>query len=198
MDFLKTVDLFKLLLSRGGVMAANHEQDKKGTVRWSKSGGKGEHQRGQLAQGQFFGEHALRTKEKRAATISIDTNKEVVLLSMTGRSFEELLGPVLEMVDAQIKEYRRPTATTHRGRPALDMVDELNENKTIWSRGRLRFEDAELNLRTFMMYVITQGGMKQEQHKTLLRTFIKQAGGARREQEVSKVCIYAQFVLFAG
>jgi len=127
-DFLKTVDLFKPLLSaelsqlndaleaetyrnkKGTVIFKEGEAGnkfyviKKGSVRWSKKAAK---QRGQLQAGQFFGERALRTKEKRAATITIDTNKEVVLLSMTGRNFEELLGPVLEMVDEQIKEYRR-------------------------------------------------------------------------------------------
>ena len=108
-------------------MAANHEQDtygrrrrassetariKKDTVRWSKSDGKCEHQRGQLAQGQFFGERALRTKEKREATVSIDTQQGGGAAVDDGDSFEELLGPVLEMVDELIKEYRRPTVTT--------------------------------------------------------------------------------------
>jgi len=130
-DFLKTVDLFKPLLSaelshlndaleaetyrnkKGTVIFKEGEAGnkfyviKKGTVRWSKGKGDGAAQKGQLQQGQYFGERALRTKEKRAATISIDTNKEVVLLSMTGRNFEELLGPVLNMVDEQIQQYRK-------------------------------------------------------------------------------------------
>jgi len=42
-------------------------------------------------------------------------------------------------------------------------------------------KDLELKLRTFMLYVITQGGMKPEQRKTLLRTFTKQ--GADEETD---------------
>merc|ERR1719464_813361 len=42
-------------------------------------------------------------------------------------------------------------------------------------------KDLELKLRTFMLYVITQGGMKVEQRKTLLRTFTAQ--GADEEAD---------------
>ena len=57
--------------------------------------------------GQFFGERALRTLEKRAATISVADKGTVILLSMEGKHFEDLLGPVLEVIDDKINEYKR-------------------------------------------------------------------------------------------
>jgi len=77
---------------------------KKGKVKWSKSNG----EEGELTKGMFFGERALRTREKRAASITIADNGEVVLLSMEGQHFEMLLGPVIEAIDDKIKEYKRP------------------------------------------------------------------------------------------
>merc|ERR1712013_223728 len=45
-------------------------------------------------------------------------------------------------------------------------------------------KDLELKLRTFMLYVITQGGMKPEQRKTLLRTFTKQGADEETDETI--------------
>ncbi|ETO20727.1 protein kinase, partial [Reticulomyxa filosa] len=75
---------------------------KKGMCQWSKSNG----EKGELSEGMFFGERALRTKEKRAATITA-LSSELLLLAMTAKDFEGLLGPVIEIIDGRISQYKR-------------------------------------------------------------------------------------------
>eukprot|EP01084_Bolivina_argentea_P002326 4299_1 len=122
-NFLKRVDLFKPLLreelclvadalevtkhKKGSVIIAEGEVGDKfyiiqrGVCEWSKSDG----QCGDISAPGFFGERALRTKAKRAATITAKTN--VTLYEMTKGDFESLLGPVIEIVDDKIRQYRR-------------------------------------------------------------------------------------------
>lgn len=122
-SFLKKVDLFKPLLKEELTLVADAlevTKYKKGTViieegevgdkfyviqrgvcRWSKSNGES----GTIEAPGFFGERALRTKAKRAATITAATS--VILYEMNKTEFDELLGPVIEIVDDKIKSYRR-------------------------------------------------------------------------------------------
>eukprot|EP01083_Nonionella_stella_P264950 898093_1 len=122
-NFLKRMDLFKSLLreelylvadaleltkhKKGSVIIAEGEVGDKfyiiqrGVCEWSKSDG----QCGDISAPGFFGERALRTKAKRAATITAKTN--VTLYEMTKGDFESLLGPVIEIVDDKIRQYRR-------------------------------------------------------------------------------------------
>eukprot|EP01084_Bolivina_argentea_P062935 115001_1 len=126
-ESLKTVDLFKPLL-HNEIVHLNDALDsevymeregefvykqgdagdkfyviKKGKVKWSKTNGES----GILSERQFFGERALRTKNVRAANISIATDDETILLCMNGQDFEELLGPVIQIIDKKIDEYKR-------------------------------------------------------------------------------------------
>merc|ERR1712154_574641 len=73
----------------------------KGVCQWSKSNGES----GDITAPGFFGERALRTKAKRAASITAKTN--VTLYEMTKSDFDALLGPVIEIVDDKIRSYRR-------------------------------------------------------------------------------------------
>jgi len=138
--FLKTVSLFQPLLANelGQLHEALEEERyvnqldhvifkegdegdkfyviKQGSVKWAKKSGES----GTLKAGQFFGERALRTLEKRAATITVADKGEVILLSMEGKHFEALLGPVLEVIDDKINEYKRSA-----------VVDNQNKSKRI-------------------------------------------------------------------
>jgi len=122
-SFLKRVDLFKPLLTeelhlvadalevtkykKGTVIIEEGEVgDKfyviqKGQCQWKKSNGES----GTIEAPGFFGERALRTKAKRAATITAQSN--VTLYEMNKTEFDELLGPVIEIVDDKIRSYRR-------------------------------------------------------------------------------------------
>jgi len=123
--FLMKVDLFKPLLKeelqliaealevakykKGAVIIEEGEVgDKfyvimKGMCQWKKSNG----ENGTIEAPGFFGERALRTKAKRAATIIAKT--DVKLYEMTKTDFDALLGPVIEIVDDKIRQYRRMT-----------------------------------------------------------------------------------------
>jgi len=124
-SFLKKVDLFKPLLKeelqlvsdalevvkykKGQIVIEEGEVgDKfyviqKGVCQWSKSNGES----GDITAPGFFGERALRTKAKRAASITAKTN--VTLYEMTKTDFDALLGPVIEIVDDKIRQYQRMT-----------------------------------------------------------------------------------------
>ena len=124
-NFLKKVDLFKPLLKEELQLVADalevkkYKQDSiiinegevgdkfyiivKGICTWSKSNG----EKGDLKAPSFFGERALRTKSKRAATITAKT--KITLYEMTKTDFDQLLGPVIEIVDDKIRSYRRMT-----------------------------------------------------------------------------------------
>jgi len=126
LKFLKRVELFKPLLNnelmlisdaletvqykKGDVILKEGEDGdkfyiiKKGQVLWSKKNGES----GDLNKPQFFGERALRTKDKRAATITVKSDF-AILYEMTSKDFNELLGPVIEIVDDKIATYKRMT-----------------------------------------------------------------------------------------
>eukprot|EP01083_Nonionella_stella_P268023 905708_1 len=143
--FLRTVDLFKPLLRQEltylndaleeihyvnkkdyKIFCEGDQGDKfyiikKGKIKWSKNKGL---ENGYLSETQFFGERALRTKDVRAATISIATNNETILLSMGGHEFEQLLGPVINIIDDKIAEYKRSTELIRN-----DKLEKENKNK---------------------------------------------------------------------
>merc|ERR1712154_78081 len=151
MAFLKSVDLLKPLLNqelsqlndaldeqqyinKNGhiVFKEGDEGDKfyiikKGKVKWSKQSG----ENGTLKEGQFFGERALRTKDRRAATIEIATNNETVLLCMNGTHFEELLGPVINIIDDKINEYKRNTELMRKDKSSKKEKMDKYKNKSI-------------------------------------------------------------------
>ncbi len=113
-SFLKKVDLFKPLLKEELILvvdALGVIKYKKGTViieegevgdtfdvtqrdvcHWSKSDG----QLGDIATAGFFGEWAVRTKSKSAATITAKTS--VTLYEMTKSDFDAVLAAVIEIV----------------------------------------------------------------------------------------------------
>jgi cGMP-dependent protein kinase len=122
--FLKTVSLFKPLLNEELLLVSDaldittyaageiviKEGDpgekfyiiKEGVAQWSKSTGES----GELLAGTYFGERALRTTDPRAATITAHGGK-LILYEMVGDDFNDLLGPVLELVDEKIGDYKK-------------------------------------------------------------------------------------------
>jgi len=134
-EFLKQVDLFKpylsneLLLIRDGLEENKYEKNtviikegdeadkfyviKDGIATWKKSNGES----GDLESKSYFGERALRTKEKRAATVVAKT--DLSLLEMKASDFEALLGPVIDIVDDKIQQYQKMT----------DRFEELKKTK---------------------------------------------------------------------
>jgi len=135
-EFMKQVDLFKpylsneLLLIRDGLEENKYDKGtiiikegddadkfyviKEGIATWKKSNG----ETGDLEPKSYFGERALRTKEKRAATVIAKT--ELVLLEMKAADFEALLGPVIDIVDDKIQQYQKMT----------DRFDELRKQNS--------------------------------------------------------------------
>ncbi|ETO18639.1 protein kinase [Reticulomyxa filosa] len=107
---------------------------KKGTCQWSKSNG----EKGELTEGMFFGERALRTKERRAATIA--ATSELLLLAMTAKDFEALLGPVVEIIDGRINQYKRMAEAFEKEQkeaqsPKAKETTESSEKQTSKSSG---------------------------------------------------------------
>ena len=122
-DFLKKVELFRPLnneelglindsleemtFEKGSIIVREGESGDKfyvikhGQCKWTKSN----KEEGILTESMFFGERALRTKEKRAATVEAHT--KVTLLGMTSKDFITLLGPVIEIIDDKIVGYKR-------------------------------------------------------------------------------------------
>ena len=147
--FLQTIDLFKPLLKKELLILADSLEieiikgkeiifkkgdvgDKfyiiqEGKVQWQKS----KTEMGTLKEGQYFGERALRTKEKRAATIATLTNCK--FLSMSGDHFLDLLGPVLELIDDQIKTYdvRNKQALTNQQNNIKKNQDLVSQKKKL-------------------------------------------------------------------
>ncbi|KAH9255147.1 hypothetical protein BASA81_006906 [Batrachochytrium salamandrivorans] len=103
----------------------------------------GENQLGQveLGQGSYFGERALLRDEPRAADVHAIT--DVVVMCITRRDFDELLGPLRSVMDANMKE---------RVVESLPILKELNP--------RLRQEvvaDFELESFTMNEQIVKQG-----------------------------------------
>lgn len=142
--FLKRVNLFKPLLSheiqlvsdalevqryakntiviKEGEIGDKFYVIRKGTCQWLKSNG----ENGEMQAGYFFGERALRTKDKRAATVTTVT--KCTLLEMTKTDFELLLGPVIEIVDESIEKYRRLTQKFQKDFSHMDHSNNNNNN----------------------------------------------------------------------
>jgi CRP-like cAMP-binding protein len=63
----------------------------------------------ELGQGQYFGERALLTSEPRAANVIASGDRPVKLLFISKDAFEEVLGPLQEIID-QDRQYREELA----------------------------------------------------------------------------------------
>jgi len=135
-EFMKQVDLFKPYLSnelllicdgleenkynKGSIIIKEGDDAEKfyiikeGSATWKKSNGES----GDLEPKSYFGERALRTKEKRAATVIAKT--DLILLEMKATDFEALLGPVIDIVDDKIQQYQKMT----------DRFDELRKQSS--------------------------------------------------------------------
>ena len=155
--FLQKVDLFKPLLKEELSLVADALEVvkyKKGTViieegevgdkfyviqrgicQWTKSNGES----GNIEAPGFFGERALRTKAKRAATITAKTN--VTLYEMNKTEFDDLLGPVIEIVDDKIRSYRRMQEKFEK-----DLKRKSLANAQRDSKGRGRYQQSQQDI----------------------------------------------------
>lgn len=62
----------------------------------------------------YFGELALLKNEKRAATVTALT--DVTVLSLDRKAFDELLGPLQEILTKQASSYNQSTGETSAGK----------------------------------------------------------------------------------
>jgi len=79
---------------------------KRGTANWTKAKEDGDSESGQLEAGQFFGELALINDDKRAATVGAAT--DLTLLELSRAQFEELLGPLDDMMHRRAESVYSP------------------------------------------------------------------------------------------
>jgi len=115
---------------------------KSGEVKWETRSGES----GSRKPGEYFGERALINNQKRAATVT--AIKTSVCLELLKNDFQELLGPLVDVMKKQIKkeeikteEFVRTTdfVAKARGSALLKGICSLNQLKTIGILGKGAF-----------------------------------------------------------
>merc|ERR1719461_1144753 len=111
---------------------------KRGVCMWSKKNPDGTVERGDIPTGGFFGELALLNDQPRAATVAAKT--EVVCLELTRKHFQDLLGPLEDIMKRRADEmyHKQKQKDAPMKRRAADLCS-LKQLKTIGILGKGAF-----------------------------------------------------------
>jgi len=111
---------------------------KRGVCMWSKKNPDGTVERGDIPTGGFFGELALLNDQPRAATVAAKT--EVVCLELTRKHFQDLLGPLEDIMKRRADEmyHKKEKNNAPMKRRAADVCS-LKQLKTIGILGKGAF-----------------------------------------------------------
>ena len=96
----------------------------------------------ELAEGEWFGEIALKYDKPRTATIAADG--KVVCLAVSRNDFNTLFGPLDQLMERQLEEYQRPQQSDKEYRQnlmtrALDDLEVKYRKKNTQKRKKLYY-----------------------------------------------------------